>query len=720
MIKDKSKKIKVKKGCFPSWEGRGVGLILMLMLFTASLFPQRVDQMTTADTLSGTELFYLQQNNHDRKLTLMRLLGILASQGQADSIGVSYLIGDSLVTIRALIDAIEQNVTVLQYGDWSTPEEYGYVSGDATVYLQKSIDSAGTRKVLWQQNYAISDSLKINMNAGEVDLILAKGAKITSTIVAPTTDYYNPVGEITFYNGKRLTISGSGEISGNMSTTNAFQSVIAIRDVSEVKIEDITVRGGKYAGVRVVNSDKLVVTKTTMDSCTYANLLISGSSETTVRDNNLSYAGYNLQTGADSGYGVSFMGRYTYNSITRDNKNITIDGNTLIRNSRDGIDTHGGEDATISNNKINGFGYSGISCVNESGDTGFEKRVYNRIIAHNTITQDSLWLEEIIGDQSWYKTVQGRNPLDSSLYWQAILLGDYQESIGYPYESSGSWIVDGNILDTLNARGSRSPIFYFNASSEKTNPQTASVDIINNVIMNPNVTTDLFSGEQDGVIYFTAGIVPPKFVTIQNNKIYGTGINGIKLSFTNPGADTLDHFADTLYAHITSLNNNHIYGTFTYPYYVSSNNIRQVTRGNTYNGRLIAEMNDAYDGTWVKLLKARYVGDSTTIIDSVEVDADGDLVSHIIKITTTSDVGKEIANYEFIAIASNTSSTPSFSIVSMGSSSPNTDPATYKPTLIWRTTGNVGVLKLISANTYTKHDIKVERTSRNVPYWRTD
>ena len=704
---------------------RFVRFLTLLTLLTLQTFQlthaQRVDQLTTADTTDGNELFYVQQNSHDRKITLMRLLGMLAASGDVgDSIAVRSLIGDSLVTIRALIDAIEQNITVLQYGDWSTPEEYGYVSGDATVYLQKSVDSAGTRKVLWQQNYAISDSLKINMNAGEVDIILAKGAKVTSTVVAPTTDYYNPVGEITFYNGKRLSITGSGEISGNISTTNAFQNVIAIRDVSDVKIDGIAVRKGKYGGVRVVNPDKLIITKTTMDSCTYANLIISGSNETTIRDNNFSYAGYNLQTGADSGYGITLMGRYTYNGITRDNKNITIDGNTLIRNSRDAIDTHGGEDATITHNKINGFGYSGISCVNESGESGYEKRVYNRIIAHNTLTQDSLWLEKIIGDQSYYKTAQGRNPLDSSLYWQAILLGDYQESVGYPYESSGSWIIDGNIMDTLNARGSRSPIFYFNASTEKTCPQTASVDIINNVVMNPNVTTDLFGGEQDGTIYFTSGIVPPKFVTIQNNKIYGTGTNGIKLSFTNPGTDTLDHFADTLYEHITSLNNNHIYGTFDYPYYISSNNIRQVTNGNTYNGRLVAEMEDAYDGTWVKLLKAKYTGDSTTLIDSVEVDVDGDLVGHTINIKTTSDVGKEVCYYEFEAIASNTSSTPSFSIVAGSEYSPNASPATYRPTLIWRTSGNVGVLKLISANTYTKHNATIKRTSRNVPYWRTE
>src|SRR3990167_579879 len=172
------------------------------------------------------------------------LEGVIAAQ-VADSLSKFWDSTKVANTIKDSIAYIQESVTILQYGDWSTPEEYGYISGDATVYLQKSIDSAGIRKVLWQKNYAVSDTIYVN-NFDSKEIIFTKGSKIISTAVSPGGSYYSPVADIVFKNGNKLTITG-GEINGNESSTNVYQNGFLVQNINEVELENTTIRGGTYS-----------------------------------------------------------------------------------------------------------------------------------------------------------------------------------------------------------------------------------------------------------------------------------------------------------------------------------------------------------------------------------------------------------------------------------------------------------------------------------------
>jgi hypothetical protein len=657
----------------------------------------------------------------------------------SDSVGVLNTRIDSVINNlgEGGVDTLTQNITILNYGQFSTPEQYLIYQSDTTVAIQRCGDSVGTRQILLTGQYTIRDSIKWDLAGGEMDIIFAKDAKITSADNVPSTDYYHPIGEIIIINGKRVGITG-GELYGYTSATNVFQSVLCIRDIDIVTLKNLTVRRGKYAGTFIVNPHNLDVDNCFMDSSHYANLLIGNSKQSNISKGEYSYAGYDVVANPDTGYGISFIGRYVYppgSSGNFNNENITVNSVKANYNSRKGVDAHGGQNITFTENKVKGFGSCGIYAVNEDGNTGYEKHVRNVIISNNTVTQDSLWLEGLLGNRTSLYLTTGRTVLDSLYWWNAIQVGDYQSSTTTQMYPSGTFTVQGNTLDSMNSRGARAPLSVFVAITKLVGyprPQIDAINILNNTILYPNVTTDEFDGEQDAVIYFTNGTVPPRFVNVSGNNIFrdtlqSTANNGIKLAFTNPGSWNLVETNDSLFNQIVNVNNNNVYGYFNYPLFISSNNIKQVTSNNTYNGNRLADMDDAYNGVKKFTFHAVAAGDSITLVDSVKITASLDgMTVYNIKITSSNDVDKGINVYNYIAYAKDTTTVEGNPMATaatiMNESGIGGYTETDRPTLTWRTSGNVGTLKLFDSNSdgYSKYNIEMIITSRNVPYWRSE
>lgn len=680
-------------------------------------------------------------------LLFLIIVPVYAQQGNAvfkdtEKDSIENIVRDTATVLRAEfplasdIDTLIQDVIILNYAQYSTPEQYLIYQSDTTVAIQRCLDSVGTRIVYFGGQYTITDSIKRDLNSGEMDIVFAKDAKITSNFTAVTTDYYNPTGEIIFTNGKRLGISG-GTLYGETSTSNGFQSILCIRDVNQIRLQNLTVRRGKYAGVRIVNALNFTADNCHMDSSHYANLYVSNTKQSNVSGGEYSYAGYDVTANPDTGYGITFTGRYVYppgSSGNFNNENITVNGVKAYYNTRKGIDSHGGQNITFSDNKVKGFGSCGIYAVNEDGEGNYEKHVRNVIISNNIITQDSTWLEGLLGDRTTYYLTQGRTLLDSLYWWSAIQSGDYQGSTTSQMYPPGVFTIQGNVLDSMQARGSRAPLFIFVATTKLVGYpryQIEAINVLNNTILYPNVSTDEFNGDQDAVIFFSPGTIPPKFVNVSGNNILrdtlqGTANNGIKLSFTNPGSWSLVETSDSLYNQVVNVNNNNIQGYFNYPLYISSNNIKQVTSNNTYNGKKLADMSDAYNGIKTIDLHAVAAGDSIVLVDSVSVSSslapDGG-VSYKINIIANGDVDKGINEYNFLSYAQDVGGTPTFNTIQgseidwLGGYA-----STDRPTLTWRTNGSVGTLKLFDSNGdgYSKYNIIMTITSRNVPYWRTE
>ena len=576
-----------------------------------------------------------------------------------------------------------------------------------TVYLQKSIDSAGIRKVLWQKNYAVSDTIYVN-NFDSKEIIFTKGSKIISTAVSPGGSYYSPVADIVFKNGNKLTITG-GEINGNESSTNVYQNGFLVQNINEVELENTTIRGGTYSSFRADNVDLLTVKNTTIDSGKYANYLISGTLQTNIIGGRSADAGYDTTgtyaqlgiTGSTvRGYNISFMGKYG----GRSNQNVTIEGHVSERANRNLIDLHGSINSKIVTSTLRGFGHAAISGVNENGNEGYEKHNRNRIISNCIIIQDSFWLvNKIVG-------------LDTSVWWSAIEFGDY--SVGSPNltNGSGAWNVNNVVFDSMDAPGSRANIFVWCAGVKDTTPQMESVTLNNLSFINTRVTTDKFGTQsadstQDAVIYFTESNLPPKQININNINIGGEGTNGIKiLCYT---------VNDSLSTNV-SINSVHVNGDITYPIYIHPS-LKQITRGNTYNGKPLADVNDGYVGEQSFSLYTSASADTIELFTINPLFAADGHVSYKLLIEAQSDnVAGIDGTYRYAAMAGNQAEVTDSSITSMGASIISGNVETYRPTLYWKLSGTNRTLSIICPTAYTRYNIRATITSRTLAFWRTE
>jgi hypothetical protein len=586
------------------------------------------------------------------------------------------------------------------------PEQYGAI-GDGTTDDTTAISNAltaakGKTIVFTKAVYKCASKIVIDLDGADIQLISNYGSKLYLTNTTSTHVYQTSEGNFHLHNAGNVIVSGItfegirqiGETyitpllaqgDGNSSLCN-----VVIEDAENVLIDNCTFTKAVYAGIRCNDLDRITIINSNIDYNTYAGAFIYHAKQVIAEGNSFSYNG---TTTFAYGYGISLSHRYGQEI---DCEAVLIQGNRCFYNTRKGIDLHGGIGAKIIGNHIKGFATAGIGAVNEAGsdpdnpsviDAAWAKRVSDLFIAYNLIENDLTWLATLTND-----------------YVNHIQVGSYADTdLG-----AGAIKIIGNILRNCNASNQRGPIYVF-VNTDGT--PIDEITIKDNSIYDAEVTATTFGdfSTQDGVITVVEGTIVPLFVDISNNKIYGDSANGIKVYPQNP---------DFAQSNSVNVSNNQLIGTFTNPVFIDRD-LRQTALNNTYNGELLPDMIDAFNGSLkAKLLTAASTGTKDLLSQDGNNFLDGVCVYEV-NIIAAGASPKFQALYKLSAYAKNDSETPVFGASFLEETwLLGTRNISYRPSLSWVGSGDTRTLRVSCPTTYTNYFIEIKFSSWRNQHWR--
>jgi hypothetical protein len=593
--------------------------------------------------------------------------------------------------------------TAVSRGVWY-PEWSGAV-GDGTTddaaAFGRAIDSArGKTLILTKPVYKIASKIEKDLADSSLTIISYSNSILYLTNIISLESLVTPEGNLKLYNGGNVTITGITfrgvrDTSGTYfipllvhEDGNTTLGNLLIQDCRSATLNRVTSIEGAYFGVRMVDVGRVHITDCAIDSNTYAGVYINRAAQIYATGNSFSYNG----TTTDAyGYGITASHRY---GGTTDNQSVYIAGNRCVYNTRKAIDTHGSVGTRIVNNYCMGA----IGALNEEGQDPDEvdpanqwsKRVTDIYVSGNYCFLDSAWFESIT----------------HTAPFQYLTIGSFGNTVSF---GGGSITVTDNQFMDCDVSDSRALIWVaINTDGE---PLKA-VSIKNNTIWDVKVdtTTYGFPAEYDGVITLVNGTVVPKIVDISGNNISGYSINGIKVACYNTGQTQ---------PHITSIKDNNFYGAFTYPLF-ADRDLNQIFSNNTYNGELLPDMIDAFNGSLKSSLET---GASSATKDLLTIDAsryeDG-MISYDIKIVVTEAVGNFRGVYEFLAVAQNDATVTSFSSTATKAKGINGDPQTYAPSVSWVGSGDSRILRATCSQTFTNCQIFVNISGWRLQTWKTE
>lgn len=451
-----------------------------------------------------------------------------------DSTETSGLISDTADVLRNEMSAIDANVIILLYGDFSTPEEYGAIGNGVTndaVAVKKAIDSAGTRKILFQQSYAISDSIVINTANADYNIEFTPQAEIISSVPPAEYGYWNQHGHIVIRDANKVEIKGLNLEVTNSGYKTTSDNALMITNAKEVILEGGHIKNAGFAAVRVHGADNLTIKDMLIDSAQYAGIMPTNVTHSTIIGNTINEIG-DKDSMPLYGYGIVFSHQF---GTGIDNQDAYVSGNKVYRAYRKSIDVHGCKNAIIDGNFVKGFGYGGIYAVNEDADANNEKYVADVMITKNIIEQDT----------AWYNAC---TPYTSGVeYYHPIQIGSYG---AVPY-AGGVIDVSGNIIKNVTDDSLRACISLFAGTGVaqplfkiKNNLIEADVVYLGQGLIYLNGTDadpiniefegNVLKGSADNAVNFESG----RTIKMSNNTIDGTFDNGYNLYGAGDTTDT--------------------------------------------------------------------------------------------------------------------------------------------------------------------------------------
>lgn len=387
------------------------------------------------------------------------------------------------------------------YPEWFGAKGDGIT--DNSSILVKTFNSTSPEIELNTGTYLLTTKDSINLSGRNVRLFSNGSSALLLTDVSSTGGYYSPSGGLYLRNGK-VEIEGitfNGTNTSQNPNVNQL-SVLQIEGCSKVKLNNVHITGGIYAGFQAINDTNLSVTNSTFNNNLYAGVIVRGTDGVNFSNCEFSYNGYN-DSYDFGGYGITVSGRFPYpfgSGTSLDNKNITIENCVANYNNRSNIDVHGGIGVVIRNNFITGFGNRAIYAVNEGGETGYEKVVKDVLIEGNIIKNDT----------TWYKTLTG------TPYQYVIGVGSWGAVGNIPEDGGNVEVTHNQISDIATADLQLGIWCYLNPNGVR----------MKNIRITDNIISD-----SARYIYCPIGVktsdtsLAPEYVEISRNKIKGYSVD---------------------------------------------------------------------------------------------------------------------------------------------------------------------------------------------------
>ena len=454
--------------------------------------------------------------------------------------------------------------------------------------------------------------------------------------------------------GPRLTGSTTVGSAASYASTG-YPSGIDIYTARKAVIDDCSVFGTYYCGIEAHYCTEFRATKNTANIHGYAGILFSDCGTAIVDGNKVDDVGSTIIT---DGYGITSATSYNSPSAGYSDT-VIITNNVTTKCKRKGIDAHSGLDITISNNRVKGFGNSGIYATCE----GVDKQVRSF---------------RALGNQ-----VEGDTGFVASANNAAFDLG----SFGAVLTQIPSFTVEGNEVSNLTA------VYAFTCSVATNNIRQLA--IIGNTVSNCSLTYGVSLGNAGPGVY--------EAVDVSNNDwIDCTLSSGLALM--------------RIYSQLRFVGNSVV--NLSGSNFISVDNpVTALVERNTANGVLIgaAQLEKYTDGLILETTQT--FGGSVSNLNILSCDlgaANDNTVVVEVSATEIRNATTGLVTYTYNAYGTRTGAgAPAWTPAAATAMTVVTTVygAATAPKLIWSVSGNVGTLQFQPQDTFAAYIVKVRATS---------